>query len=207
MAMKLHLKVYSLLSIDIFRRLEYITHAGLLCRYAACQRSPRQAWRASSSSRALLSSPTAPHPPPPGVITMMRSPGCILTVFLPPKLIQRSSQPFPLPSFFGIFRIQKFCPHWASSPPSRPYGRYTLRSERMETCTGIRNSISLMTPSPPWCWPLPPDPFLMLNSRSNTGYRRSKTSASVIRVLVMCVCTPGVPCHSGPAPLPPAIVS
>ena len=36
---------------------------------------------------ALLSSPTLPHPPPPGVMTIMRSPGCIAAVFFPPRLI------------------------------------------------------------------------------------------------------------------------
>jgi hypothetical protein len=34
----------------------------------------------------------------------------------------------------------------------------------------------------------------------------SNTSASVIRVLVMCVWTPEVPSQVGPAPLPPAMV-
>ena len=35
----------------------------------------------------------------------------------------------------------------------------------------------------------------------------SRISGSVIRVFVMCVCTPLVPSKKGPAPLPPAIVS
>lgn len=44
-------------------------------------------------------------------------------------------------------------------------------------------------------------------TRQHTGYLRSRISGSVIRVLVMCVCTPLRPFHVGPAPAPPAIVS
>jgi len=35
----------------------------------------------------------------------------------------------------------------------------------------------------------------------------SMISTSVMRVFVMCVCTPDRPCHVGPAPAPPAMVS
>ena len=49
------------------------------------------------------------------------------------------------------------------------------------------------------CWPARrPTPRRSENSRSTTGYRRSNTSASVMRVLVMCVCTPDEPSHVGP---------
>ena len=37
--------------------------------------------------------------------------------------------------------------------------------------------------------------------------QRSQASGSVMRVLVMCVCTPDRPCQLGPAPAPPHTVS
>ena len=98
----------------------------------------------------------------------------------------------------GTLRIQWLTPHDASAPPCRPYGRWTRRSDRMDASTACRNSMSRITPSPPRCRPAPPEPRRSEKSRRMTGYRRSKTSASVIRVLVMCVCTPEVPSQSGP---------
>lgn len=46
-------------------------------------------------------------------------------------------------------------------------------------------------------------------SSLGTQYHEASRSAiiPVILVLVMCVCTPLRPCHVGPAPAPPAIVS
>eukprot|EP00953_Heterococcus_sp_UTEX-ZZ885_P005348 3353-Heterococcus_DN1.PRE.7 len=49
-------------------------------------------------------------------------------------------------------------------------------------------------------------PGLSENFLSRSGHLLSNVSGSVIRVLVICVCTPLQPCHVGPAPAPPAIV-
>ena len=47
----------------------------------------------------------------------------------------------------------------------------------------------------------------MANSSTRTGKRCSSTSGSVMRVLVMWLCTASVPGWSGPAPVPPQMVS
>lgn len=87
----------------------------------------------------LLSRPLGPHPPPPGVMTMILSPGFMFAVFLPPRLMICSSpSPFPFPRielpasssssssrFFAAllrFRTHKFIPQLPSSPPASPYG-------------------------------------------------------------------------------------
>ncbi len=62
-------------------------------------------------------------------------------------------------------------------------------------------------PSPPCHCPAPPEPRRMLNSSSTTGYRSSRISGSVMRVLVMWVWMALVPSKPGPAPVPPQMVS
>ena len=79
-------------------------------------------------------------------------------------------------------------------------------SDKIETCMGSKNSISRTAPSPPCHFPTPADPLRSPNWCNMTGYLLSRISTSPIRVLVMCVWTPSVPCHEGPAPEPPAIV-
>jgi hypothetical protein len=79
-------------------------------------------------------------------------------------------------------------------------------SDKMLTCSFSVNSKTLLTPSPPRHFPLPALSERRANSCTITGYRRSRISTSPIRVLVMCVWTPEVPCQLGPAPEPPAIV-
>lgn len=92
----------------------------------------------------LLLSPVpfslGPHPPPPGVITMILSPGFIAAVFFPPRLMICScNSSFSSPSHFPLitpstssplvvvalllrFLTHKFTPHAPSSPPASPYG-------------------------------------------------------------------------------------
>ena len=55
--------------------------------------------------------------------------------------------------------------------------------------------------------PLPPEPRRIEYSSSRTGKRNSSTSGSVPRVLVMWVWIAEQPSKSGPAPVPPQIVS
>ena len=81
-----------------------------------------------------------------------------------------------------------------------------VTSDRMETCNGSRNSSSRITPSPPQNFPAPKESSRSPKRCTSTGYRRSSNSTSPIRVFVMCVWTPDVPCQFGPAPEPPAIV-
>ena len=55
--------------------------------------------------------------------------------------------------------------------------------------------------------PRPPEFGRIWKSSSKTGKRNSKTSGSVSRVFVMCVCTASVPLKPGPAEEPEQIVS
>mmetsp|Transcript_11577 Transcript_11577/g.18833 ORF Transcript_11577/g.18833 Transcript_11577/m.18833 type:complete len:128 (-) Transcript_11577:2071-2454(-) len=126
---------------------------------------------------------------------MILSPGFAVTVFLEPR------------SWCILLDMRMFCPVLPGLPPCIPYGLKALRSESMESVTVRRNSISRMIPSPPLKSPSPPDCLRRENSRSTTGYLFSNISGSVMRVFVMWVCTPDRPCHDGPAPAPPAMVS
>ena len=172
------------------------------------------------------SSPGRPQPPPPGVSILSRSPLPIRTVAFPPRLISRTfdisstvaSPSSSRPCLTQILRPSPPCP-----PPSRPYGarvrRYEDRSdfmksietksgtsERIDTCNGSKNSSSRITPSPPEKVPAPAELSRKPKVCTSTGYRRSSISTSPIRVFVICVWTPDVPCQFGPAPEPPAIV-
>lgn len=118
--------------------------------------------------------------------------------------------------------------------PWRPYGRKARRSVSTDSSASSRKSSSRTTPSPPRKRPRPPDPCLSSKRRRMTGYLRgpggserstrarapaprpgrartthllSRISGSVMRVLVMWLCTPLRPCQPGPAPAPPATVS
>lgn len=57
---------------------------------------------------------------------------------------------------------------------------------------------------PLWLHPNPPRPA---SCPAGTAHLLSRISGSVMRVLVMWLCTPLRPCHPGPAPAPPATVS
>mmetsp|Transcript_20861 Transcript_20861/g.53060 ORF Transcript_20861/g.53060 Transcript_20861/m.53060 type:complete len:238 (+) Transcript_20861:40-753(+) len=148
---------------------------------------------------ALDSEPASgsPYPPAPGVMMISLSPASNLTVALPPRFTVR-----PL-----VARTSRLRPGAPGLPPSSPNGAVARRSDRMPAVSGRRASSSLTTPSPPRHLPSPPDPGRSAKRRSTTGYLRSSTSGSVMRVFVMCVCTPLRPCHPGPAPAPPAMVS
>ena len=169
-----------------------------------------------------------PHPPPPGVSIRRRSPLPMRTVAFPPTLISRVVGESPTsasPSSSRPCLIQVLRPSAPGKPPSRPYGprvrRYENKSDfwtwiikqtksstsdRIDTCKGSKNSSSRIAPSPPWNLPAPEEPWRSPKVCTSTGYRRSSNSTSPIRVLVMCVWTPDVPCQVGPAPEPPAIV-
>jgi acyl-[acyl-carrier-protein]-phospholipid O-acyltransferase/long-chain-fatty-acid--[acyl-carrier-protein] ligase len=71
-------------------------------------------------------------------------------------------------------------------------GLFFMPKRRM-TVASSSNSYSRTIESPPRCLPAPPDPGRRQNSRSSTGKRRSRTSGSVSREFVMCVCTPLAP--------------
>lgn len=60
----------------------------------------------------------------------------------------------------------------------------TRLSLKMLTVNGRSGSISRITPSPPLCFPLPPLPLRIENSRSKIGYRRSRISGSVIYIML-----------------------
>ncbi len=49
--------------------------------------------------------------------------------------------------------------------------------------------------------------FLACTRDGNASLEQNKMGCTVMRVFVMCVCTPLRPCQLGPAPAPPAIVS
>ena len=172
------------------------------------------------------SSPGRPQPPPPGVSILSRSPLPIRIVAFPPRLISRvfgissavASPSSSRPCLTQILRPSPPCP-----PPSRPYGARVRRyedvldftkpigtnsgtSERIDTCNGSKISSSRITPSPPEYFPAPAEPSRKAKVCTSTGYRRSSISTSPIRVFVICVWTPDVPCQLGPAPEPPAIV-
>lgn len=172
------------------------------------------------------SSPGGPQPPPPGVSILSRSPLPIRIVAFPPMLISRAfgiSSTVASPSSSRPCLIQILRPSPPCPPPSRPYGARVRRyedelgftkpivtklgtSERIDTCNGSKNSSSRITPSPPENFPAPAEPFRKPKVCTSTGYRRSSISTSPIRVFVICVWTPDVPCQIGPAPEPPAIV-
>ena len=127
------------------------------------------------------------------------------------------------PSSSRLCFTQILRPSPPCSPPSRPYGGRVRRyeneldfttqtitksgtSDRIDTCSDSKNSSSRITPSPPQNFPAPAEPWRSPKDCTRTGYRLSSISTSPIRVFVMCVCTPDVPCQFGPAPEPPAIV-
>jgi hypothetical protein len=109
-----------------------------------------------------------PYPPAPGVSIRSLSPTFHPVLHRPPML---TKVPFS--------RTRRFRPQLPGSPPSKPYGCRTRRSLNMLTVSGRRGSNSRTTPSPPLCFPLPPLPFRIENSRSTTGYRLSRISGSV----------------------------
>ena len=82
-------------------------------------------------------------------------------------------------------RTSRLKPRAPGPPPASPNGSYTRRSDRIDTVSGRRNASSRTTPSPPANAPTPPDPRRSSNRRRHTGYRRSRISGSVIRVLVL----------------------
>ena len=153
-----------------------------------------------------------------------QSPLPMRIVAFPPMLISRvlaTSEASPSSSRPCLIHVLHPSPPGA--PPSRPYGARVRRywavknlqcrvkierftSDRMETCNGSKNSSSRTTPSPPWNFPAPEELSRSPKRCTSTGYRRSSNSTSPIRVFVMCVWTPDVPCQFGPAPEPPAIV-
>src|SRR5690242_5436029 len=137
-----------------------------------------------------------PNPPPPGVSITKRSPGCISA-----EAVALSISAVP------SMRSTQFRPACPSAPPLIPRGATRRRLARMFARIRSRNVTARITPSPPVCFPGPPEPRRMANWSRRTGRRFSRISGSVSRLLVMCVWTALVPSWSGPAPEPPAIVS
>jgi len=95
-------------------------------------------------------------------------------------------------------------PGW---PPSTPNGATTRWLASITAVIGARKRTRRSPPSPPRLRPAPPVPRRIRNASTRTGKRHSRTSGSVSRELVMCVCTTLAPSKPGPAPAPPAIVS
>ena len=91
---------------------------------------------------------TFPNPPPPGVIRVIISPWSTSNCPHQP----RSS------SSVWLLRRSRLRPGLPGRPPFNPYGGRVRLWVSKEIVKGSRNSICLMMPSPPGCWPFQPDP-------------------------------------------------
>ena len=91
---------------------------ALSCNSTRVANEPRiQATLLSAHVSALLLWPGGPHPPPPGVMTMILSPGLMDAVFFPPRLMicssvsfSSSSPSFPCSSSFSALPPSRFPP-------------------------------------------------------------------------------------------------
>ena len=90
-----------------------------------------------------------PNPPPPLVSMITRSPAVNGMLHRPGKVISA-------PSAARTSRSPKGLP---SSPPQMPCGGTTMRSTQVvRTMSGASIWYSRTSPSPPRCWPAPPEP-------------------------------------------------
>src|SRR5471032_2689362 len=137
-----------------------------------------------------------PKPPPPGVSIANTSPACMSVVWVAPKV---SSVPSP--------RSTQLRPSAPGCAPCTPNGAMRRWPARMLAVIAARKRMRRSAPSPPRCAPLPPLPLRIAWVSTSTGKRHSSTSGSVMRELVIWVCTAAVPSKPGPGPEPPAMVS
>ena len=75
----------------------------------------------------------------------------------------------PSSSIVPSARSTQLRPGCASPPPLIPRGGTRRRLASILARIGSRKRILRITPSPPWCAPLPPDPRRMANSSTRTG--------------------------------------
>ena len=86
-----------------------------------------------------------PHPPPPGDLMLMVSPGWIVKLFFPGSRVS-----IPL-------EIKILSPGVPSLPPQVPGGPLTRRSLSSDTLAGTSSIKSRRRPSPPGYLPAPPE--------------------------------------------------